>query len=395
MAILETLLDPLPRETFLRTYWERRHVHVVRNRPDAFRDLLTLADVDGLVSWSRPHPQDRGIVHGTQSLLSSVRGETPSEPTGLYAAYNSGGTINVNMIQRRWPAIGAWCRALEEELSHHVSANLYLTPPESQGFEAHFDDHNVFVLQIEGRKKWRLYDGGPRLPLIGATYQKLTVPGDLLDEVVLQPGDVLYLPRGVVHEARTEQTLSLHVTVGVFMRCIVDLAKAMLDVLALDSLEMRQALPVGTLTSEEDSADVRASLIQLFERAADQPRVEQAIARLRASWIASMDAPGDGHFESLRDLINIAQDTVLERRAGMPCSTGLDGDTASIQFPGNQVSGPASILPALEFIARSSAFRVRDLPGSFSDNSRLVLARRLVREGLLRIAQSEVRPGHP
>jgi len=120
-------------------------------------------------------------------------------------------TLQVHHPQR-WDA-SAWrlVAALEASLGCLVGANAYLTPAGgSQGLAPHWDDVDVLVLQVEGRKAWRVYEPlpehtlattGPSGDLVAGG--RLTRPGRLALEAVLSPGDVLYIPRGTVHQAQT------------------------------------------------------------------------------------------------------------------------------------------------------------------------------------------------
>ena len=89
-------------------------------------------------------------------------------------------------------------RALELELGHPCQANAYLTPPGAQGFARHSDTHDVFVFQTHGRKQWEVVDSD----------------GTVRD-VLLEPGLSMYLPTGTPHSARSQDVMSLHVTLGI------------------------------------------------------------------------------------------------------------------------------------------------------------------------------------
>ena len=80
--------------------------------------------------------------------------------------------------------------------------NMYLTPPEAQGLAPHVDSHDVFVVQQAGEKTWTLLEADKRR---------------VLKNITLVPGDVLYLPQGVPHYARSAGNgSSLHVTMSVY-----------------------------------------------------------------------------------------------------------------------------------------------------------------------------------
>lgn len=92
----------------------------------------------------------------------------------------------------------------------NVSTNLYVTPSTSQGFEVHFDDHDVFVLQLSGQKEWYIYL--PTVIDLPPLYSRRFTPdASIFDSSlrhVLSPGDVLYIPRGFAHAARGFSSVS-------------------------------------------------------------------------------------------------------------------------------------------------------------------------------------------
>ncbi len=105
-------------------------------------------------------------------------------------------------------------------LDQPVQVNAYLTPPGTKGLELHFDYHDVFVLQLDGRKRWRVWEPlprtrqpvrrGPAVPM--PTFDEL---GEPLFDLTLHAGDCLYLPRGFPHAAETVEAASSHLTIGV------------------------------------------------------------------------------------------------------------------------------------------------------------------------------------
>ena len=106
--------------------------------------------------------------------------------------------------------------SMEELFQSMVGCNSYLTPAGSQGYAPHFDDIEAFIFQVEGRKRWKVYevDGeenrSPRYP--SRDFSREELPPILID-TILGPGDLLYLPRGYIHEAISlDESHSLHLT---------------------------------------------------------------------------------------------------------------------------------------------------------------------------------------
>ena len=149
----------------------------------------------------------------------------------LYASYLAGTSVIWNHADQISPEVGALCENLQRGNSNnkfpHAYANAYLTPPHSQTVPAHADDRDVLVFQLRGRKHWKVYKNIPMLHpypheqvgKAGIAVPESVLNGPLAFDGCLSPGDVLYLPRGMVHEASTVDLdgppdLSFHITVA-------------------------------------------------------------------------------------------------------------------------------------------------------------------------------------
>lgn len=80
-----------------------------------------------------------------------------AKPSALWDFYSNGCSIRILNPQTYNNKIHILLSTLQEYFGSMVGANVYLTPPGSQGFAPHYDDIEAFVLQLEGRKHWRLY----------------------------------------------------------------------------------------------------------------------------------------------------------------------------------------------------------------------------------------------
>ncbi|MGH3072964.1 MAG: JmjC domain-containing protein, partial [Gaiellaceae bacterium] len=191
-------------------------------------------------------------------------------------------------------------------------------------------------------------------------------PGEPVLDVTLQAGDTLYLPRGWLHQALTSRTDSLHITVGVNVRRWLDEARAQLDA-AEDDLAYRRSLD-----AEEPPA--------LPQLAPDAAR-----ARARDRFLRSRRPILDGQLSELRALETLTAEDDLERRDTVIAD--LHGTT--LVFEGRSLRFPARLAAELDFLVTTeSPFSPSDLPGDLDDAGRLVLVRRLVREGFLRRSAS-------
>ena len=393
---LKQLLAPIEPNVFFRETWEKQPLAIQRHDAGYYRSLFALSDVDAVIAFTRPkflEPADfkKGgpVVHNfVQGWLPDDEGlRIPFYPdiSEVHKAFRQGQTVILTAMQHRWSPVAVLCRRLEEFFNCPVHTNLYLTPKGAQGFDAHFDTHEVFVLQIEGTKHWRFYGSARDLPLAD---ERTTVVRERLgpptQEVFLQPGDLLYMPRGHVHEAFTSDNLSLHLTVGVKVYRWADLLHQAVDLLSAQDVRLRRSLPPGLLLDGSAQSGT-GSFRELLQLLAETARADDAIGRLAASFLGKMAAlPGDYFSDDDGEAIGL--DTVLERALGAVCRlTQSEDGRASLQFPGGYLDGPAKIAGALRFIAQTPRFTVRSLPDDLSDEAKQVLARRLVRDKFLRV----------
>ncbi len=273
-----------------------------------------------------------------------------------------------------WHPLAVFCRLLEDALGHAVQANAYYTPRDSQGFAVHHDTHDVLVLQVAGEKRWLVYDPLLELPLKQQRYSpNLGDHGEPVDDLVLRAGDTLYLPRGWLHEARTSSTDSLHLTIGITQYTWLDTFK---DALAEceDTLAFRRGAGEG-----EGGVELADLLAEHLE-----PRAIER--RRRRKFLDSRRPIRDDGLAQLRALERLDAGTPLERRATVISDLEATDDGVALVFEGKEVRFPAHAEPELVACFESEEpFRISDLPGEIDVAGRLVLVRRLVREGFLRI----------
>jgi hypothetical protein len=282
----------------------------------------------------------------------------------VLAEFERGATIVLQGLHHSWLPLARYCRHLEAFLGHPAQANAYFTPRGSQGLPVHHDTHEVLSLQVAGEKRWLIYEPALELPLKSQRYRSaLGAPGEPVLDVTLCAGDTLYLPRGWLHQALTSETDSLHITVGVNVRTWLDEARAALEDCA-DDLAFRRAVDGDEPTLPELDPGTAAA------------RARRRLVRTRRPIL-------DGQLSELRRLDSLGPDTELVRRDTVIAD--LDGTT--LAFEGRELQFPERLAAELEFLVTAEGpFRRSDLPGSLDETGRLVLVRRLVREGFLRHA---------
>lgn len=397
----ESLIAPISRQRFLDEHWEKKHLHVPHGEANAGGTILDFAAVDRCLAAARNSsrrdavmivpPPDREEERKTRAAGAVLAHD-------LYQAFAAGDSLRLSGIQAYWPEATAVAAELAEVFSASVGVNAYVTPAASQAFPAHFDTHDVFVVQTDGSKRWTIYAGGGGLPTESLAHvQDLTSrqatrldesQATVIDELTLESGDFLYIPRGVPHKAIATDQPSLHLTFGVRPVLWFELLRRALDLAATEQVELRRALPPGFASNPESKPALRERFTELARLAFESLDFKRAINSLEVEVVAGHDYPPDGHFASLLALPSLGAETPLERRRGLDCLVEVGETAARIRFASNEVRGPASIGPALRFVRDTRRFTARELPGPLSEESKVVLARKLIHAGLLRIESS-------
>jgi ribosomal protein L16 Arg81 hydroxylase len=377
---LARCVEPIDAAAFLAEYWEEQPLAVPRAEDGRFDDLLSVADVERLVSSGGLRTPGLRLVKEGETIAESSYTTDISwrpkpfvgvaDPDRVATAFAEGATIVLQALHHTWPPLAGFCRELEIELGSGVQANSYYTPSRSQGFAVHHDTHDVFVLQVAGEKHWRVYEPLLELPLKTQRWSStLGEPGPAVLELTLRAGDTLYVPRGWLHDALTSDTDSLHITVGVNVHTWVDAFRAALAECE-DDVEFRRSVP-----------DDGEAAVDLVERLAERLGPEAVGRRARAAFVESRRPILDGHLREVRELDSVTVNTPLERRPTV--IVDLDGTTLS--FEGKHVEFPDHAREQVEAVFDAEGpFTAADLPGGLDDEGRLVLVRRLIREGLLR-----------
>jgi lysine-specific demethylase/histidyl-hydroxylase NO66 len=286
-----------------------------------------------------------------------------------------GATIVLQALHLHWPGAAVYCRELEQALGFPVQANAYATPAAAQGFAVHHDTHDVFVLQIAGSKRWRIYAPLLELPLKDQRWSSaLGDPGAPVLDVTLAAGDTLYVPRGWPHEAVTDRADSLHLTIGLHPPTRLDALRAALAACADDAEFRRSLAPDGTLPPE------------LLERLAAQLAPERVARRARRRFLDGRRAVAFDQLAQARAAGDLDARALVTRRETVIADLDSGAEAAVLRFEGKEVRFPPRAGAAVAAVfAATEPFSAADLPGPLDEPGRLVLVRRLVREGFLRI----------
>jgi lysine-specific demethylase/histidyl-hydroxylase NO66 len=321
-------------DRFADRYWGQQPLlSPAADLPGGLTQLLSAYSIDELVSQrglrtpflrvarngatlaDRAFTAPGGVGAGISDQVSDDR---------LVRLFADGSTLVLQALHRFWPPIIEFCQRLAAELGHPVQANAYITPPQNQGFSAHYDVHDVFVVQIDGEKQWQIHRPILDSPLRdqpwndrkAAVQQQAQEPA--LMEARLRPGDCLYLPRGYLHAATALGGVSTHLTLGVHVwtryAIAEQLTRQVLSSLA-ENPDLRASLPLGVDVGNPHEIRPDLELITAaLATAVTQGDVDQISIALQDSARSNQRAAPIGPLKQLSDAAVITVDTKIVLR---------------------------------------------------------------------------------
>jgi hypothetical protein len=245
--------------------------HFKGSSPARFASLLSVADLDAHLRTDGARTPRIAMADEARNGSAGVPEDEFALPDGrvdlprLLTRFDQGASLVVSQFHETHPPLAHFCRGLERLFLHPVQSNIYLTPPAAQGFRTHFDTHDVLVLQVEGRKRWRVWDG----ERIERPTRRTPWPGNMppVGEphvLLLEPGDALYIPRGIMHDAATEPgERSLHATIGFMEASWAQAIRALLDEAELADPVLRESLPSWRIGEADLLPELAARLTRL------------------------------------------------------------------------------------------------------------------------------------
>ncbi|MEP6853552.1 MAG: cupin domain-containing protein [bacterium] len=364
---------------------------------DGFADLFSLDAVDELLSGRGLRTpfvrvvKDGATIHPSRYTRSGGAGAEIADQVAadrLLPLVLDGATVVLQGLHRVWLPLTDFAGALSVELGCPVQVNAYITPPQSRGFAAHYDVHDVFVLQIAGRKRWLVHDPVHPLPLssqpwtAGRADVEQAAKGPATIDTVLSPGDAMYLPRGWLHSAEALGEVCAHLTVGVHPLTRYSLVEA-LCACAADDPQLRESLPLGIDAADPAAlADDLAETVRLMVKRLEVATPDDVVARVRDQvWSTTRAAP-IAPLAQAAAVAALGQQSLVRLRPHLRHRVRTTGDRIVLDLPDRTITLPAATRPALEALLGDEPVQVAVLPNLAPDD-RLVLVRRLLREAVV------------
>ncbi|XP_014431763.2 ribosomal oxygenase 1 [Pelodiscus sinensis] len=251
------LIAPISPQQFFEQSWEKKPLLIQRRNLAYYQGLFSTSTFDAIL---RDNVVKFGVNLDVTSYVDGTR-ETHNPigralPAVVWDFYRNGCSLRMLNPQAFSATVWHFLSILQEQFGSMAGANTYLTPAGTQGFAPHYDDIEAFVIQLEGKKHWRVY--GPRddtevLPQFSSCNFAQEEIGEPILETVLEAGDLLYFPRGFIHQGDClPDAHSLHITVSSYQRnswgdLLEKLLPAALQMAIEEDVEYRRGLPLDYL----------------------------------------------------------------------------------------------------------------------------------------------------
>lgn len=381
-SMLDRILEPVGADPFFEDYWSKKVAVLKHEAPDLLDGLFGLDDIEEYLFVVRPPLGEvRLVKQGQWAPIQEVMPLMSSQTyttQALYKALGNGYTIVLNSVHLRWPSIRRLALQLEERLQAGVEANVYITGTRSRGFAIHSDTHDVLALQTHGAKRWVIYErpggeaGGP----------------DPTHDVQLEQGDALYIPVGVRHAAETTSDFSVHLAVGLYPYTWRRLLDDTIERAVAADPRWSQPVPLAQVAgaaAPPSLEELETRLRDCLTRVDDLSPVLEAYRQQLATTQRRSNPPPSGYLGSVAAAASITPQTAVRRRPGVGVKVSVGGMYAGLEFMGETLQTPRHIEESLHFVADRDVFRIEEMAGALSDDSKVVLVRRLIREGLLEL----------
>ncbi|MDE0779253.1 MAG: hypothetical protein OSB67_00750 [Alphaproteobacteria bacterium] len=277
------LIAPMGEDVFFAEYHDKKPLHIKASSPDKLDDVMTWDTLNRLLNmtaiWS---PHSLKLFLDTKPVLVDQYCRQAIDRNGLMGPQpdagkvkswlRRGASIVANDIDTLTPGLISAANAMESRLGGKVQSNLYCSWDQHQAFPTHFDTHEVFALHVAGEKVWRIYEGRLDSPIANDAFLSLDEEyhlknrGEVAQEVTLKPGDVLYIPRGLYHDALASSDGCIHISFGVTHIVGFDVLSLLFERAMTEPL-FRQNIP-------SDSNDTRQWIDSMVTRLSEISRSE-------------------------------------------------------------------------------------------------------------------------
>lgn len=302
LKVFQWMIAPFDPQEFFQQVWEKKPLHISRKKPNYYKDLISTPTIDHMLrNENIQFTKNLDVTSYIDGKRETHNPEGRAHPHLVWDYYLNGCSVRLLNPQTYIPKLHILNATLQEHFNCFVGANSYLTPPDSQGFAPHYDDIEAFILQAEGKKLWRVYKPPKEevLPRVSSKNFNQDEIGEPVLQVTLEAGDMLYFPRGYIHQGVTiDGEHSLHVTISMYQKhswadLFEKLIPAALHIAVSENVELRRGLPFGIYDHfglvHSDSQtprreEIKDMVLSLFDTLKDYLPIDDSVDQMHKNY---------------------------------------------------------------------------------------------------------------
>ena len=381
------LISPYNRERFFNDVFEKKHLVIKGNHSEKFENILTEQIIDDVLSSQRLTIPNTRMTQSDAELEAKdfvLENTSVIDVTKVIENFYNGATLILSQLQDRIPSLKKLCDDLVNEFGQRFQTNIYCTPKNGkQGFNIHHDTHDVFILQIEGSKEWQIYESPINLAIKDQSFKKEThIPGKLIDSFTIKKGDLLYIPRGLMHAAKTSDEKSIHVTLGFMGYTWQDLLIKQLNIYCQNHEILRKGFQPEYWEKTEDYNENFIEIMSLFK---SDDFLKEGLKTLHQNTVNRNSPRIINPLKTSQIIDDISLDSKLKLRSSFRYHIDSDSEEMiTITTYNKTLEYPKEFLPILKFIFEKQEFQTKDLP-LLDNESKIEFIQSLTTTGIIEI----------
>jgi hypothetical protein len=398
----DSVIQPCSRKEFLDAIWDRGF-HWQPGSRGRYEELMSWQGLNELIELLESSPRhllmyQDGLPAPVEKYVAFDAARRQRLKTaGMVRLLSEGASLVINHVEQLSASLRALAESFEDSLGARTWVNLYAGFRSQGAFALHWDPQDTVILQVSGRKQWKVYNPTRTHPLGGPNRDVAPAPPPK-DQPVwageVESGDYLYIPRGWWHVAQPLNEPSLHLTVTVLPPTGVDFLQWCIERLKNDPAVRSNLAPPGESDNHQHLLSTISRLLveQLSVRSLEQfyqhrwaqrrSRTPMQLPQMPYEYHGSIDDKTCFRLADIRALI---------------LSGPADGGTIFCHAGEEACECSGGLVPAIEKLTSDRSISFVELcqgleSGSLEEELRSLL-HRLASSGLLWMSKSTVEDG--
>ncbi len=392
MQNFQKLISPISISSFIETYWEKTFLYIHRGDESYYTDVITVQEIDEyLQNKEIRYPALRLVKNGLEALPEQYTTTLAAKNRvfnkiidnhKMFEIFKEGATITLTDIHRSINKISTFSLLIERELGFPIQVNMYITPPNAQGFSPHFDLHDVIVLQICGTKNWHIYNTPISFPTKNQTNTNYKVE-EPSSEISVSPGDFLYIPRGLVHDAKSTNDVSAHITIGLLTYKNIDILTELARIVEKDEY-FREALPIN-FHSEKQKELVLGKLFEKLQSVFSPDNFSTALDNISKHFKSNSLKDDSNKFWEMVNISRVSVDSEFKLRDTTNINVETLNDKIKISFLQKNIYLPISAESIITKICKGNVLKMSIISSELDDKSKVMLLRKFLEIGFVKL----------